>query len=151
MDWDSGFCIPWGIVGVAIVLVMDFEVGQREQERRFGRAQEALRALRHEVGAILAREMNRLAGRIPDVAFVSMRRPLELVRRLPQIRKAAAILRRDPSARLFERHSLGSVQPALGKFRSFLLACLKNFLANERERANAQCRGGGQTLPVPRP
>ena len=48
--------------------------------------------------------------------------------------------------RFLERHSLGSVQPALGKFRSFLLACLKNFLANERERANAQCRGGGQPL-----
>src|SRR5262245_37058147 len=37
-----------------------------------------------------------------------------------------------------------SVQPAAGKFRSFLLACLKNFLANERERAQAQRRGGGQ-------
>jgi len=43
-----------------------------------------------------------------------------------------------------ERHALGSVQPAAGKFRSFLLACLKNFLANERERAHAQRRGGGR-------
>ena len=48
--------------------------------------------------------------------------------------------------RFLERHSLGSVQPAAGKFRSFLLACLKNFLANERERANAQRRGSGQSL-----
>jgi RNA polymerase sigma factor (sigma-70 family) len=47
--------------------------------------------------------------------------------------------------RFLERHSLGSVQPAAGKFRSFLLACLKNFLANERERAHAQRRGGGVT------
>src|SRR5438045_2141114 len=45
-----------------------------------------------------------------------------------------------------ERHSLGSVQPAAGKFRSFLLTCLKNFLANERERAHAQRRGGGRAL-----
>jgi len=45
-----------------------------------------------------------------------------------------------------ERHALGHVQPAAGKFRSFLLACLKNFLANERERAHAQRRGGGQSL-----
>src|SRR6185369_9011602 len=45
-----------------------------------------------------------------------------------------------------ERHALGRVQPAAGKFRSFLLACLKNFLANERERAHAQRRGGGQSL-----
>jgi RNA polymerase sigma-70 factor (ECF subfamily) len=48
--------------------------------------------------------------------------------------------------RFLERHSLGSVQPAAGKFRSFLLACLKNFLGNERERAQAQRRGGGQSL-----
>ena len=50
--------------------------------------------------------------------------------------------------RFLERHSLGNVQPAAGKFRSFLLACLKNFLANERERAQAQRRGGGHA-PVP--
>src|SRR6266487_6246916 len=48
--------------------------------------------------------------------------------------------------RFLERHALGSVQPAAGKFRSFLLACLKNFLANERERAHAQRRGGGRPL-----
>src|SRR5262249_51539740 len=42
-----------------------------------------------------------------------------------------------------ERNSLASVRPTAGKFRSFLLACLKNFLANERERAGAQRRGGG--------
>ena len=46
--------------------------------------------------------------------------------------------------RFLERHALGHVQPAAGKFRSFLLACLKNFLANERERAHAQRRGGGR-------
>ena len=48
--------------------------------------------------------------------------------------------------RFLERHSLGSVQPAAGKFRSFLLACLKSFLANERERAHAQRRGGGRPV-----
>ena len=31
-----------------------------------------------------------------------------------------------------------------GRFRSFLLASLKHFLANERDRARAQKRGGGQ-------
>src|SRR5439155_9409014 len=45
-----------------------------------------------------------------------------------------------------ERHALGSVQPAAGKFRSFPLACLKNFLANERERAHAQRRASDRTL-----
>jgi RNA polymerase sigma-70 factor (ECF subfamily) len=45
-----------------------------------------------------------------------------------------------------EKNPLLNVQPSAGKFRSFLLVCLKNFLANERERANAQRRGGGQPL-----
>jgi len=49
-------------------------------------------------------------------------------------------------SRFVERHALSSVRPAAGKFRSFLLACLKNFLANERERAQAQRRGGGRAL-----
>src|SRR5881628_2036745 len=48
--------------------------------------------------------------------------------------------------RFLERHALGRVQPAAGKFRSFLLACLKNFLANQRERAHAQRRGSGRAL-----
>jgi RNA polymerase sigma factor (sigma-70 family) len=48
--------------------------------------------------------------------------------------------------RFLERNALESVRPANGKFRSFLLACLKNFLANERERASAQRRGGGRRL-----
>ena len=48
-----------------------------------------------------------------------------------------------------ERNSVASVRPAAGKFRSFLLACLKNFLANERARARAQRRGGGQPLVPP--
>jgi RNA polymerase sigma factor (sigma-70 family) len=48
--------------------------------------------------------------------------------------------------RFLKRNSLESVRPAAGKFRSFLLACLKNFLANERERSHAQRRGGGRPL-----
>lgn len=48
--------------------------------------------------------------------------------------------------RFLERDSLTYVQPTAGKFRSFLLACLKNFLSNERERAQAQRRGGGRPL-----
>ena len=45
-----------------------------------------------------------------------------------------------------ERNAVGNVRPTAGKFRSFLLACLKNFLANERERAHAQRRGSGRPL-----
>jgi RNA polymerase sigma-70 factor (ECF subfamily) len=45
-----------------------------------------------------------------------------------------------------EREALHSAQPAAGRFRSFLLTCLKNFLSDERERAQAQRRGGGRSL-----
>jgi RNA polymerase sigma-70 factor (ECF subfamily) len=38
------------------------------------------------------------------------------------------------------------VAPAKGRFRSFLLACLKQFLAKEHERAQTARRGGGRKL-----
>ena len=44
------------------------------------------------------------------------------------------------------RNDLQTVSPERGKFRSFLLACLKNFLANERQSARAQKRGGGRVI-----
>ena len=51
--------------------------------------------------------------------------------------------------RFLERRALENVRPEAGKFRSFLLACLKNFLANERLRAQTQRRGGGrQIIPL---
>ena len=45
---------------------------------------------------------------------------------------------------LLERDFLAGVDPAKGKFRSFLLASLKHYLSNERDRARAQKRGGGR-------
>lgn len=48
-------------------------------------------------------------------------------------------------ARLLERKFLRSVDPAKGRFRSFLLASLEHFLANEWRRSQAQKRGGGAT------
>jgi len=45
-----------------------------------------------------------------------------------------------------ERNALARVHPAGGKFRSFLLTCLKHFLVNARERAQARRRGGGQRV-----
>ena len=49
-------------------------------------------------------------------------------------------------AHLLEHHGLAGVHPAKGKFRSFLLASLRHFLANERAHAQAQKRGGGRPL-----
>jgi RNA polymerase sigma-70 factor (ECF subfamily) len=48
-------------------------------------------------------------------------------------------------ARFLEKHFLDSVDPGKGRFRSFLLASLKHFLSNQRDRGRAQKRGGGQT------
>ena len=44
--------------------------------------------------------------------------------------------------RLLEKNHLRDASPERGKFRSFLLASLKHFLANEWDRAKARKRGG---------
>src|SRR5437762_14227459 len=49
-------------------------------------------------------------------------------------------------AHLLEKDSLQHVDPALGKFRAFLLACLKHFLAKEWRRTQALKRGGGSHI-----
>ena len=49
-------------------------------------------------------------------------------------------------AYLLEKRGLGCVDPERGRFRTFLLASLKNFLANDWDKANALKRGGGQTI-----
>ena len=51
-------------------------------------------------------------------------------------------------ARLLEKDYLQDVVPETGRFRAFLLASLKHFIANERERARALKRGGGDS-PIP--
>lgn len=45
--------------------------------------------------------------------------------------------------RLIEKQDLAGVDRAKGRFRSFLLAAMKNFLANEWDKRKAQKRGGG--------
>jgi len=49
-------------------------------------------------------------------------------------------------ARLLERRDFETVHPYKGKFRTFLLAAMTHFLANERDRARAVKRGAGQKL-----
>ena len=48
--------------------------------------------------------------------------------------------------RLLEKNFLDDVRPEAGKFRSFLLASLKHYVANVRRDAAALKRGGGETL-----
>ena len=49
-------------------------------------------------------------------------------------------------AHLLKRDSLQRVAREKGRFRSFLLASLNYFLADERDRASAQKRGGGREV-----
>ena len=49
-------------------------------------------------------------------------------------------------ALILERKDFQSVRQEKGRLRSFLLASLKHFMANERRDARAIKRGGGQTL-----
>jgi RNA polymerase sigma factor (sigma-70 family) len=49
-------------------------------------------------------------------------------------------------AGILERKGLQRADPKYGKFRSFLLACLKNFLADEWDRAQARKRGGDKKV-----
>jgi len=48
--------------------------------------------------------------------------------------------------RRIHKNRLDHVRREKGRFRSFLLASLKNFLSDEWDKARAQKRGGGQTL-----
>jgi len=49
-------------------------------------------------------------------------------------------------ARLLQKEGLQKVDPSKGKFRSFLLASLKNFMRNEWDKENAKKRGGAFEL-----
>jgi RNA polymerase sigma-70 factor (ECF subfamily) len=51
--------------------------------------------------------------------------------------------------RVLEKDYLDGVGPEKGKFRTFLLVCLKRFLANEHDKRTALKRGGGRPhLPI---
>jgi RNA polymerase sigma-70 factor (ECF subfamily) len=47
---------------------------------------------------------------------------------------------------LVEKRTLTRAQPDKGRFRSFLLASLQYFIADERDKQNAKKRGGGATF-----
>ncbi len=49
-------------------------------------------------------------------------------------------------ARLLRNHSFARVDRAKGKFRTYLLAAVNHFLADEWDKTRTQKRGGGETL-----
>lgn len=48
--------------------------------------------------------------------------------------------------RFLEKGFIGEAEQSKGKFRAFLLACCKHFLANQRKEARTLKRGGGQII-----
>jgi len=65
------------------------------------------------------------------------------VRRQTPTREDAEDLTQAFFARFLEKNYLAGLNSERGRFRAFLLAALKHFLANEWDRANRQKRGGG--------
>ena len=68
------------------------------------------------------------------------------VRRQGHSKEDAEDLTQSFFARFLEKNYLDGLSNEKGRFRAFLLAALKHFLANEWDRANRQKRGGGATL-----
>ncbi len=64
------------------------------------------------------------------------------IRRQGVAAEEAQDLTQEFFARLLEKHWLDGVDRKKGTFRSFLLTACQHFLANERDRARAQKRGG---------
>jgi RNA polymerase sigma-70 factor (ECF subfamily) len=65
------------------------------------------------------------------------------VRSRGHIREDAEDLTQTFFARLLAKNYLAGLDSEKGRFRAFLLAAMKHFLANEWDRASAQKRGGG--------
>jgi RNA polymerase sigma-70 factor (ECF subfamily) len=71
------------------------------------------------------------------------------VRRQGRNAEDARDLTQEFFATLLEKDYLRAADSQRGRFRSFLLTAFKHFLSKERERANAQKRGGGrQSLSI---
>lgn len=76
-------------------------------------------------------------------------RPLyHYVRRRGYATEDAQDLTQSFFERLLERHALAKADPQRGRFRSFLLASLRNFLSDEWDKRRAQKRGAGRTFPL---
>jgi RNA polymerase sigma-70 factor (ECF subfamily) len=68
------------------------------------------------------------------------------IRRAGRDEETARDLTQEFFARLLARRGLDTVEPARGRFRSYLLGAVKHFLAGEQDRAQAAKRGCGRPL-----
>lgn len=69
------------------------------------------------------------------------------VRRRGHTKEDAEDLTQAFFARLLEKNAFAGLDARKGKFRAFLLASVKHFLANARDQAHTQKRGGG-SIPL---
>ena len=71
------------------------------------------------------------------------------IRRCERPEDSARELTQEFFSQLLASNGLNAVDPAKGRFRSYLLGAVKHFLADQRDRSNAAKRGGGQTaVPI---
>src|ERR1043166_9773223 len=68
------------------------------------------------------------------------------LRKRGEIAQDAEDLTQSFFAHLFEHDALSHLDREKGKFRSFLLAALTNFLRNEQDKRSAQKRGGAHEI-----
>lgn len=68
------------------------------------------------------------------------------IRRRGHASNSAEDLTQEFFLQLLEKNWLEGVDREKGKFRAFLLAAMKNFLANQHDRRTAKKRGGGQVI-----
>lgn len=68
------------------------------------------------------------------------------IRRRGRTRADAEDLTQEFFSRLLNNQLLESFDPERGRFRTFLLAAVNHFLANEWDRSQARKRGGGQRV-----
>jgi RNA polymerase sigma-70 factor (ECF subfamily) len=79
--------------------------------------------------------------------YLAYRHPLYVyVRRRGFSLEEAEDITQDFFARLLEKESLAGLQREGGRFRSFLLGAMQNFLADHWDRAHALKRGAGRKL-----
>ena len=68
------------------------------------------------------------------------------IRRQEHSADEAGDLTQEFFLRVLDKSYLKQADPQRGRFRSFLIACLRHFLSNEADRARAQKRGGGHAI-----
>ncbi len=68
------------------------------------------------------------------------------LRRLGEPPADAQDLTQEFFARMLDHHGFAAAKRERGRFRSYVLGALNHFLADARDRARAQKRGGGQTI-----